>query len=510
MTTSLGRAAFVIVVLAVSAGLGVLAVRLGLSGDAAIVLAIAVVLSLPILYRAASRQFDVFEPIVAFAVAFGVMFVVRPGAVLAHSTLIYARPNGVIDISHTFRLVLIVALIGASAFVAGYSTNIGRRWALTWRPPPNEIDTRTAVTAGVAIAAIGALSFVAFVAFSGGLEFFRALMAGRSLSVQKTIQSGSSYLWTAWQIMIPAGIILYGLGRRTHNRALVLMALGIGAISLVRQLPLGARITLLPLLGGTVILSYLLIHRRPRGITLATVAVIVVVVSATLLTARSADTRDGRSFGGILVHKLADPSEVIVPLTEGGDAEMAQTLAAAFTVIPDQIPYQYGLATVGDLLSRPIPHSVWPGRPLPAREQVIAELWPYEYRINSANPEFSPMLSFYLDFGPIGVFFGLFLYGVVARAVWEYFRANRDALRAQVLLSLSVPLLVIAMRDNFVDSLIRSVWLLGPVFIIFSVARTDSPVRSRSVRTQEMLLARSVSGPAGRQRSFAMQSRHDA
>jgi hypothetical protein len=60
--------------------------------DAILVVAIAAVLLVPIARRVRAGRFDPFEPIVRFATAYGVMFVVPPAAMLAKDAVSYTGP----------------------------------------------------------------------------------------------------------------------------------------------------------------------------------------------------------------------------------------------------------------------------------------------------------------------------------------------------------------------------------------------------------------------------------
>jgi hypothetical protein len=277
--------------------------------------------------------------------------------------------------------------------------------------------------------------------------------------------------------MIPASLILVALGRRHMRSGLVAAGFIIAGLSLIRQIPVGQRITLLPLLGGLLVLYYLRKDRRPRWFTVTIVLVVSLVVSAVLLTARNATTRQKEGTATVFLSTVTNPSNVFFPLTNGGDAEMAPALAAAMTVVPSDIHYKYGWATVGDLVTRPIPRSIWSNKPLAPREQVVQQLFPYEFSIHAANPEFSPMLGFYMDFGWLGVGLGLFAYGVLFRAVYAYFQQHRANLQVQVMFALSVPLMFIAMRDSLVDTMIRAILVLGPVFVVFAVAKAKPGAR---------------------------------
>ena len=78
---------------------------------------VGIVLVLPIAWRVRQRRFDPFEPVVIFALAWGVMFVVRPIAIVVRDdTNFYG-----VDIGSTLDTSVLLGLVGAVAF---------RTWAL--------------------------------------------------------------------------------------------------------------------------------------------------------------------------------------------------------------------------------------------------------------------------------------------------------------------------------------------------------------------------------------------
>ena len=91
------------------------------------------VLVAPIGLRLLRRRFDPFEPIVLFGIAYGVMFVVRPAAMIASHHLAYDGPRTSTDVSATFTKMLVLALLGGVAFVAAYEAPLGGRLASGWR-----------------------------------------------------------------------------------------------------------------------------------------------------------------------------------------------------------------------------------------------------------------------------------------------------------------------------------------------------------------------------------------
>src|SRR5213593_758658 len=116
------------------------------------------VLVAPIGRRLLRRRLDPFEPIVLFAVAYGVMFVVRPAAMIATHHLSYDGPRTSTDVSATFSKMLVLALVGAVAFVAAYETPIGRRFASGWRGL-GELATPRVVAVALVTGGVGVASF---------------------------------------------------------------------------------------------------------------------------------------------------------------------------------------------------------------------------------------------------------------------------------------------------------------------------------------------------------------
>ena len=88
--------------------------------DWVLVVAIAGVLVAPIAGRVVRRRFDPFEPIVLAVLAYGVMFVVRPAAMIADDARVFVGPRETLDVSATFTETLLLALLGAVSLVVGY------------------------------------------------------------------------------------------------------------------------------------------------------------------------------------------------------------------------------------------------------------------------------------------------------------------------------------------------------------------------------------------------------
>jgi hypothetical protein len=461
------------IIFAMAAGLGVAISDVFVSKESLILVTIALILLVPILRRIVRRQFDVFEPIVLFGISYGVMFIVRPAAMLFTDDLMYKRPSQTIDISSAFTEMLAIALLGAVAFVFAYSLPVGRRVAFKLKGPPTNFHIDTAVTAALIIAFGGILSFLWFLVSTGSIEALGLLLTGRSLELTEAVRRSSAYVWHGPLLLVPASLILWGIGRTRRNNFLVIIALFVIGVLLLRAAPHGSRMVLFPFFCGLVVYYYAAKMSRPRLLTVLTLAVITLILSTFFQFFRSSQFRQDAGVWGVLSHSV-NPYQWLEPLAVGEDAAMAPLLAVALQNIPEQFPYAYGGATFGDLLIRPIPRQIWVGKPLSPRESLVSTLWPIEYRSGTVNPEFSVLLYFYLDLWVVGVAIGMAAYGILARGLYEYFRMHQTDVTVQLLFSVTLPFLVIALRDSPVDTLVRAIFMVLPIWIIFQIAAAKS------------------------------------
>jgi hypothetical protein len=430
--------------------------------QACLLAALGIVLAAPIGRRVLEHRFDPFEPIVLFAVAYGVMFLVRPAAMIATHHLAYDGPRSSTDVSGTFTKMLFLAFLGAVAFAAAYETPLGARLASGWRGLSDLATPRVLVSAFV-IGLVGVGSFVAFLMSSSGLSTLSLIFHGRTTEVFRDVAGTTFYLWYSFFLLIPATLVLVAVGLERRRKGLLLVAFLFGALFLLRTVPLGARIAILPLFGGGFVFAYLRRARRPSALVLVGLALLALVGSAFLSDLRGRGTR-GENVAQTIVRSTR-PHRIVAPLTSGPDTEMAPVLAAALTEIPKKLHYTYGRTIFGDLVSRPIPRALWSDKPELPRDKLISTLWPIERTKGGINPEFSVLLYFFWDFGLPGLAAGMFLFGIGARALFAYFHAYRHSPSVQVLYSLALWFIVIGLRNSPVDTFVQAVFVVLPAWL---------------------------------------------
>jgi hypothetical protein len=456
-----------IVAVAVAAGFAVS--LLNVSRDGLVLAAMGATLLAPIVIRVLQRRFDPFEPIVIFAVAFGAMFLVRPLAMLAQGNFVYERSSQTISVSDTFSEMLVLAAAGAAAFVGAYALPLGKRLGSSLQAPGISFHSSRVLAGSLVAAGAGLVLTGLFLAAEG--VTLDLIFAGRSLRLTEAYRSSSAYLAHGPYLLAPSALMLFVVGRAHSRKGFVLLAGIIAVILLALSVPTGSRMLLLPFVGAAVVYHYVAGKTRPGILTLVALLLVSCFVSKLLLDARA----EGGSAGGTAVSTLRNPEQMLDPLTSDADAEMAPALAAALRVIPQDVDFMRGGATAGDFLRRPIPRELWRDKPLSPRETLIARLWPSEYLHGVANPEFSVLLYFYLDFALLGVIVGMALYGIIARFIYEHFRRNADSLVVRLVFSFSVPFVAIALRDSPVDTFVRAAFIFLPVLLVFRFAARPSP-----------------------------------
>jgi hypothetical protein len=423
-----------------------------------LVVALGIVLALPLVARALRRRFDPFEPIVVFALAYGVMFVARPASMLEHGDLSYYG----VDIRRTLPLTLLLALAGGVAFVLGYELRAGYALGRAL-PKPREITTRAGIVGSAIMIALALVALAVIVWPVGGYRRFTILFDGQTWEVGQLLYAKGSYPLLAVMLVVPAAILLLALGLRERRRGLLAAAALTFAFALGVMAPVGARTFLLPLVGGSVTLAYVRRGARPRAVTVVALVLLAFVASYALITIREPARRAHLDY---YVRQFAErPWIAFAPVTEREDANMAPVLAGALRVVPSGFGYRYGGAFFGDLALRPIPRPVWPEKPEPSRLRVVETVWP-DLAKDGFQPEFSPLLIFYWDFGIAGVFAGMAFFGIACRTLYEWFLLHRANFAAQMIFAISLWLVVAGARNDPVETIVFACVLVLPLILL--------------------------------------------
>lgn len=403
---------------------------------------------LPCALLAARGKLDIFEPLTWFAVIFLVLWVARPAWDLGHENFVYQHRV----ITHTFTRMLVAGLLAGGGFVLGYHLPAGRSLAARLPRPP-EIDPRRVLTWAGAVLAAVVVAFGLFFTHAHGWHhpgsfFFRSRVWLDELAA--TPAAASKYFIVSVVLAIPAAILLLvvragadpdGRVRRIAHRA----ALASIAIFLLYNLAGGQRHYVGEMLGAIVLFYYLRRGRRPSARSVLVMAVVGLTLAVALLDLRGVPDLNGNVTAGRWL-----PWNAPAYLLNGQDTGMAPALAAEMLVVPSHLHYTDGKTTVLGPFETLVPRQLWPGKPMPADQQVLASVWngrPCGFR--GECDTFSPFGEPYRDGGLVAVFIFAVLFGVFWRTAWaaySRYRANSLVVAAYACL---LPFMVTWMRGDF-------------------------------------------------------------
>jgi hypothetical protein len=421
-------------------------------------------------------RLDPLEPLTWFALIFLLLFVLRPAWDLAHGNFVY---DGRL-ISPTFTKMLVAGLLAGSGFVVGYLAPAAGSLASRLPDPPRVEPRRLLIWAAfvLAVAVAGfATFFVQAHAWREPAQFFLR-SKGWLQEVAATPTATSKYFIASIVLMIPAVLLFlsvrHGVGAGTRlGRIAKWAALASILAFLAYNLAGGQRHYVIDMLGALAAFYYLRRERRPSMVTLCAVALMALTVVSVVRDLRDVPALDQR----------AEPSHWL-PWNASGvllgdvDTGVAPALATEMLVVPNHLDYTYGETTLLGPFVTAIPRQLWPDKPQPADQQVIAAVWggrPCTYGGPCAT--FSPFGAPYRDGGLVGVFLFALLFGAFWRTAWLYYLRHRDRIVAIAAYSMLIPFMITWMRGNLIFAAMEVVTTLAVVVVGVALCRTRTTAR---------------------------------
>lgn len=435
--------------LVASIGVGVTLALVQPSGDELLVAAIAFACALPLALRVVARRFDLLEPIVPISVALAVMYVAQPSALLATGRGLVFKQH---DYSSKFGPALVVVLVAVVALQLGYAAPWGRKAAARMRPVRFVWDAPVTVAFAFGLALVAFLLFSVFLAQGGGLSFLADLLRGRSADQLAIFKSSSAYFYRAPVLLWPASLLLFAMGLQCRRRDwLVVSFLVLVPLALLMG-GHGDRVIFVPLVCTPLIYWWLARGKRPGPL-------VVLVIAYLMLTVGIAFVRETRAQGDVagsrtyeLKQSVLHPArELNALLVDGTDNDMFVSLASELLVVPSRIhpsPLDFGYR----VLAHPVPHMLWPGKPLGPEEELTTALYPWETARASSSS--GVIGSFYLAGGLPGVAAGMLLLGWLFRLPWEYMRRFPGSALPRMLATVTLMFVPIALRGGIEETIV--------------------------------------------------------
>ena len=416
-------------------------------------------LMIPMAFHTAKGSLDLFEPLVLANIALGIMFFLRPLAVLFTGKTIHLG----YDVLPTFNEALVVALVGIVFFQVGYFARWGAAWAQRL-PTPSNFHPKRAVYAGWLFFILGALLFGAFLASAGGIgRVLFYLLEGRQPSNNELYLSSTGYLYSGISLWAATALIFFVSATAGRRKGYIYPFLAITIPLLGFYGAQGERAQMLPLVLAVPVFWYLWKNRRPKLVTLLVVSLIGFALLGWMREIRTVSNREDMltKFGSAIATPLSEASDILT----GPDADMFDSLSNALLVVPEHLSFQHG-SIFTDILIRIVPRPLWPEKPPESNDMLLRTLWPVHSSRSRAGPASSLIGSFYADSGIITVALGMFLVGAILATLWCWLQRFQSNVSAQMIYSMGLPFVVILMRGSIPDTLARMLYMFVPLVLV--------------------------------------------
>jgi hypothetical protein len=406
------------------------------------------------------------EPGIVIGILFTLQF--ANGAVYAHYFPERVAVRGGLE----NRLVpaIELLLIGAFALLAGYATPFGR--GLARRSPQfrREVTPARAVWAWVA-----------------AMTFCWGIRGCYELGLIST-NTSSSYRHLP-QLLLPIGALLaaalFDAGRRGQMTTYVIMAF---VAEVLYQLGTAMKGNLLLPLAFSAVAVYVVRQRLPRLLVIAAALAFAVWIPVGLSLRFVLGNTPDLSTSAAVIEAFKDVSGRPVSETATETfayllhrTQMMDVFDAVITNVPEVEPFQYG-RTYADIPLMLVPRAIWPSKPV--FNYMKGEWGRY---IAGVTPEteavgMGMVAEFYFNFGTTGVIVGMFLLGVLLRALWHWFaeRNERSIPAAMLFLTIIKQLTAVGAVASAFVGLVQLLLL----FYVFYLAITVSRFRLRAPRPE--------------------------
>jgi hypothetical protein len=411
----------------------------------------------PLGVRVWQGRFDLFEPLTLVAAVFFLYFSFAPLVRL----LTYDFSYGGRSFEPMYGRGLLLVTIPILAAWVGYALPLGRslgeRFAAPLRltEPGLRVMRRWGWVMTAAAFAGTALWLVTF-----GLSPTRFLLPGVLTSSAGTA-TGPDVAWffLAMEWLVPAFLLLVA-ARGFPGRWALLAYL---AVVLLMYVSMAFRYRLVVFLIAAVTLYYLRRERRPSTVLLGAGGGLLFMAAGWLSLARLYINTAGQygslefSLEAVLKAGLAD-------------TRIFESFMAVTYLVPDYVDYAYFDPLVYPAVL-PVPRALWPGKPLPEWLGSIGKAigTPEAVYYGAAVPGFG---EYYLAFGWVGMAVGMVTFGVLARALWAWFRTDpRDPARQVVFAISNIWLMEVIIRGYLAQIVREWCFFILPALLVMWAAR---------------------------------------
>jgi oligosaccharide repeat unit polymerase len=436
-------------------------VRFPWSGlEGLLLVALALLCTVPLTFRFLLSKPDIFEPIYMMALTVLLAFVLSP-VLMLRGGFVGVQSIG-LHLRSELAAVTLMAIVGLVGFYLGYGLIRRRagRQAASGSSAPAHDDFDSSLVFRLSVLAL-ALTVALFLLWSRisevPLSYLNVFLESVHYTSATRVASRSVYyLWMfrrSWPLLI---LLAWQFAPNREWKVLLALA---WLANLIVYVLAANRGTLFSLIGATLVVAYLRRRKQPSLPMMALLVAVLVLGAGFLINVRGAYVEE-LDLVGILETSAED-------LTDRGAATGAMLISRVF---PEYTAF-LGPRIWNDLIIAPIPRLLWPDKPtgpeFDLRSTVSAYLSGYH----------APGLVgvYYAGFGLAGPFLIMFLYGAVSAAIYSRWARSPDHPFRQIMLAGWLSMIWIIFHRGLASFwAVQAFYYLGPVLLVWYLALRGS------------------------------------
>lgn len=230
-----------------------------------------------------------------------------------------------------------------------------------------------------------------------GMSISYFLTLGRTGSINDLYnQSAFGFLGNFRFSMITAWVYLFSCNRKSLKTVIC------GMLTLQYFILRGFRHALFVLIFAPIIYLYIKVRKSPKKSTLIIMLIIAVLVMGIMQFVRGALRED------TVLDWTSFEANIFFDAIKG-NFDIYKTFYGIAMTVPDQLGYQWGMASIICVITMVIPRYFWPSKPI---SPLITNLWMFCGELAAKSGYAMPHISeYYLDLGILGCCIGFFVFG---------------------------------------------------------------------------------------------------
>ena len=259
--------------------------------------------------------------------------------------------------------------------------------------------------------------------------------------------------------MITAWVYLFVCNRKSLSTKIC------GLLTLEYFILRGFRHSLFVVIFAPIVYSFIKDKRTPKFRSLVIMLTVVVLVMGGMQFVRGS-LREGTS-----VDWSTFDTSIFVDAIQG-NCDVYKTFYGMVEVVPSELSYQLGKASIVSVITMIVPRRIWPSKPI---SPIITNLYMFCGNQAAKSGYAMPNISeYYLDFGSVGCCVCLFIFGKILQKLKENYELRPYDKHGLILYAIFFPALLQVVLRGYSPSYVYLLFFYAfPVIVMKSVVRSS-------------------------------------